>query len=122
MASSDTYRRRSFRETDDRSIRHRLLRKLCNRCKWSRRYTCKLLRRVECPSPGLDQDGPRFPESEMFVDYSFHSLPSCQCSVLFTIARMLPSGSLNHAALIFPETWTSPSSLVSGMSSCSHLS
>src|SRR5258708_36694804 len=44
------------------------------------------------------------------------TLPSCQCSVLFTIARMLPSGSLNHAALIFPETWTSPSSLVSGKS------
>src|ERR1044072_1900044 len=55
---------------DDRSIRHTLLRTPCIRYRWLHRYTCKQLPLVACLDRELVQDGPRSPESEMFVDYS----------------------------------------------------
>src|SRR5881227_4451494 len=57
-----------FRETDDRSIRRRLPRTLCNQCTWSHRCTCRLPLHDVCPHQARDRDGPRFPESEMSVD------------------------------------------------------
>src|SRR5678816_3759814 len=55
---------------DDRSTRRTLLHTLCNRYKCLRRYTCKQILLVACLGRELVQDGPRSPESEMFVDYS----------------------------------------------------
>src|SRR6185295_10950116 len=55
---------------DDRSTRRTLLHTPCIQYKLLHRYTCKQLPLVACLDRESVQDGPRSPESEMFVDYS----------------------------------------------------
>src|SRR2546421_10480999 len=96
-----------FPGMDDRSIRHKRPRKPCNRCRWSRLCTYRLPLRAAFRGREQFLDGLRFPESEMFVDYSLcpsivrHTLGtsdqgSSTRSVGMTLARPFKAGKMKQ--------------------------